>query len=349
MEINKKVNHDSTYPSLPENVKRRCQTSKVKKQNRFYNELLKRHRPPKYIPEEGEIIEVYKIPRNDDNAGLECNRSDTTPVQSKLDRLRSESAHLALHHFSKNSKIFPNMMPKSTDNNNNNVRNTDWQVTYCTTSWENELCDICGQTFTYKCALKRHLQTKHGKNNYICPECDYQSPRVDNIRHLRLYHKLTHTSALIANLKTIKAPMDATAAPQTSYKNIPRGQSPSKKPKNIVKVKVKPTRKAPEPIFKPRRFHTKPVTTPPKCNHHREVTPLNTPSTTSITSSTMDADTDLQDLSWLPTALSPQEGEKEKEKELSTPILDTTPVQDNWNIIDEIGTTEEIVFSVQAV
>ena len=104
MDLNKKVNHESTHPSLPENVKRCCQTSKVKIQNRFYNELLKRHQPPKYTPEEGEIIEVYKIPRNDDNAGLECNRSDTTPIH-KLDRLRSESVRLALHHPSKNSEF----------------------------------------------------------------------------------------------------------------------------------------------------------------------------------------------------------------------------------------------------
>ena len=346
MEINKKVNHESIHPSLPENVKRRRQTSKVKIQNRFYNELLKRHRPPKYTPEEGEIITVYKIPRNDDNAGLECNRSDTTPVQSKLDHLRSESARLALHHPSKNSKNFPNMRPKSTDNNNNITKNTDWQITYCPTSSETELCDICGQTFTYKCALKRHLQTKHGNNSYICPECDYQSPRVDNIRrHLRRYHKLTHISALITNLQTTRVPMDANAAPQTTSKKSHWGQSPPEKPKNIIKMRVKSTRAAPEPILKPRRFHTKPVTIPPKRNHHqKEVTPFNTPSTTPIASPTMYVDMDLRDLSWLPTALSPQE-----EKELSTPILDATPVQDNWNIIDEIGTTEEITFSVQAV
>ena len=306
MEINKKANHESTHPSLPENMKWCRQTSKVKIQNRFYNELLKRHRPPKYTPEEGEIIEVYKIPRNDDNAGLECNRSDTTPVQSKLDRLRSESARLALHHSSKNSKNFPNMRPKSTDNNNNNAKNTDWQITYCPTPTETELCDICGQTFTYKCALKRHLQTKHGNNNYICPECDYQSPWVDNIRrHLRRYHKLTHISALIANLQTIRVPMDANVAPQTASKKLHRGQSPPEKLKNIIKMRVKSTRVAPEPILKPRRFHTKPVTTPPKCNHHqKEVTPLNTPSTTPIASPTTYVDMDLRDLSWLPTASS---------------------------------------------
>ena len=346
MEINKKVNHESTHPSLPENVKRCRQTSKVKIHNRFYNELLKRHRPPKYTPEKGEIIEVYKIPRNDDNAGLECNRSDTTPIQSKLDCLRSKSAGLALHHPSKNSKNFPNMRQKSTDNNNNITKNIDWHITHCPTPSEFELCDICGQTITYKCALKRHLETQHGNNSYICPECNYQSPRVDNIRrYLRRYHKLTHISALIANLQTIRVPMDANAAPQTTSKKSHRGQSPPKKPKNIIKMRVKSTRATFEPTI--RRFHTKPVTIPPKRNHHqKEVTPFNTPSTTPIASPTMHVDMDLKDLSWLPTALLPQ---VEKEKELSTPILDETPVQDNWNIIDEIGTTEEITFPVQAV
>ena len=96
---------------------------------------------------------------------------------------------------------------------------------------------------------------------------------------------------------------------------------------------------------KPRRFHTKPVTIPPKHNHPpKKAAPLNTPSTTPIVLPTTEVDTDMRDLSWLPIALSPQE-----ENDLSTPILNVTPVQENWNIIDEIGITEEITFSVQAV
>ena len=65
------------------------------------------------------------------------------------------------------------------------------------------------------------------------------------------------------------------------------------------------------------------------------------------------------DLSWLPTALhsSPKklpelleqpETAPEPLPEFSTPILDSTPIQDNWNILDEIGATEEVPFDLQA-
>ena len=184
MEPNKKLNHQSTHTSLPENVKwHRSKTSKVNIQNRFYNELLKRHKPPKYTPEEGEIIRVFKILRNYDNTGLECNHSDlTTLVQSKLDCLCSELVHLSLYCSSKNSKNFLNMRSKSANTNINDTNNTNWQITYSPTPSETELCDICGLTFTFKCALKRHLESKHGSKTYICPEYDYQSPRVDNMR-----------------------------------------------------------------------------------------------------------------------------------------------------------------------
>ena len=88
MEINKKVNHEKTDTSLLENMKQhRLKTSKVNIQNSFYNELLKRHKSSKYIPE-GEIVEIFKIPGNSDNTGLECNYFEpATPIQSKLDHL----------------------------------------------------------------------------------------------------------------------------------------------------------------------------------------------------------------------------------------------------------------------
>ena len=237
------------------------------------------------------------------------------------------------------------MRPKSADKNNNN---TNWDITYTPTPSETELCDICGQTFTYKCALIRHVESMHGNKTFICPECNYQSPRVDNIRrHLRGYHRLIHTSTLIANLQTVRTTTQAVMAPPATSHKIQKCKNQPEKSKNIVKVKLKSTPGNPITVPKPKlkKFHTKPVTVPPKRNH-KSSTPLHPTSTTPVDSSTNDVDTDLIDLSWLPTALSPRQ---EDVNELSTPILDKTPVQEDWNIMDVIGTTEEIIFSVQAV
>ena len=69
----------------------------------------------------------------------------------------------------------------------------------------------------------------------------------------------------------------------------------------------------------------------------------------------------LADLSWLPTALHSLPGVPELpdsleqpeiipelSPELSTPIADSTPIQDTWNILDESGATEEISLDLQA-
>ena len=66
----------------------------------------------------------------------------------------------------------------------------------------------------------------------------------------------------------------------------------------------------------------------------------------------------LVDLTWLPIALSPpghpplpdslEQPEISPAYELSTPIVNNTPIQDQWNILDEIGATEEISFDLQA-
>ena len=65
MEINMKPTQESTHTSLPEktkwHIKLHTSKSKVKLQNKFYNELLKTNKPPKYVPEEGEIVEFLKI------------------------------------------------------------------------------------------------------------------------------------------------------------------------------------------------------------------------------------------------------------------------------------------------
>ena len=104
-----KLTHESTHASLPEKTKRHpkiyTSKSKVKIQNKFYNELLKINKPPKYVPEEGEIVEIFKIPKNIEKHGLEYNCSDTPLTLPKLDHLQSELVHLELHHFEKKLEI----------------------------------------------------------------------------------------------------------------------------------------------------------------------------------------------------------------------------------------------------
>ena len=73
--------------------------------------------------------------------------------------------------------------------------------------------------------------------------------------------------------------------------------------------------------------------------------PTSNTSTQPVECPTNTVDTDLTDLSWLPTALYP---ENELSSELCTPVLNSTPIQEQWNIVDQIGVTEEISFDLQA-
>ena len=82
--------------------------SRVKIQNKFYNELLKTTKPPKYVPEEGKIVEIFKIPKRIEKFRLECNRSDTSPTQSKLDRLQSKLVHVKQYNSEENWKFSEN-------------------------------------------------------------------------------------------------------------------------------------------------------------------------------------------------------------------------------------------------
>ena len=63
MENNSKLTHESTCASLAEKMKWHpkiyTSKSKVKIQNKFYNERLKINKPSKYVPEEGEIVEIF--------------------------------------------------------------------------------------------------------------------------------------------------------------------------------------------------------------------------------------------------------------------------------------------------
>ena len=67
-------------------------------------------------------------PKNIKNHGLEFNHSDTPPMQSKLDCLWSELAHLEQHHFRKNSENLDKMPKKKV---NPGETNSTWIITHC--------------------------------------------------------------------------------------------------------------------------------------------------------------------------------------------------------------------------
>ena len=204
----------------------------------------------------------------------------------------------------------------------------------------------------------------HSNKTYICPHCNYRSTRVDNIRrHLRTFHKITKTAPLIANLQTI---VSSPAKPKDAH------PAPVKTNKIKTKIYILGSRGCPPKDARPdertlcnpdvsrtKRFHTLPVTKPLICNKlqlRKDTTPPPPPSPPSPPS-----EASLVDLSWLPTALHPSlrqpklsdlleqpEIVPEPLPELSTPILDSTPIQDNWNILDEIGATEKVPFDLDA-
>ena len=242
MEMNLKVTQKSTHLSLPEKTKwhpkRHTSKIKVKIQNKFYNELLKTNKPSQYVPEEGEIVEIFEIPKYAENHGLECNCSDTPATQQKLNHLWSEVVRCELHHFEKNLENLAKMSRNKVD-----------------TGETNDNKDL------------------HSNKTYIFPHCNYCSTRVDNIRrHLRRFHKITKTAPLIANLETIVStktklkPKDA-SAPVKTNKIKARIRIPSNRghPSKKTSRKEEETPKNPD-VNRTRIFHTKPVTKPPIWN-----------------------------------------------------------------------------------
>ena len=50
-------------------------------------------------------------------------------------------------------------------------------------------CDQCGESFTQKCHLNRHKESKHGGVKYSCDKCSYSANRRDNLnRHMKKKH-----------------------------------------------------------------------------------------------------------------------------------------------------------------
>lgn len=54
----------------------------------------------------------------------------------------------------------------------------------------NNVCHICGKTFTYRKHLQRHEKTHYPQKMLHCPLCDYKNIRSDKLRaHVRTHHK----------------------------------------------------------------------------------------------------------------------------------------------------------------
>ena len=50
-------------------------------------------------------------------------------------------------------------------------------------------CDHCGESFTQKCHVNRHIISVHERKEYECDHCDYTANRKDNIkRHMKSKH-----------------------------------------------------------------------------------------------------------------------------------------------------------------
>ena len=104
--------------------------------------------------------------------------------------------------------------------------NQEWKISYYPSKTE-LLCETCGQTFTYTSAFCRHMKIQHKPRNLICFECDYQTPRQDNMRrHLRMVHRLVKVGEVLDTLNkvcisnrpllAIKATKGKTKKPQPS-------------------------------------------------------------------------------------------------------------------------------------
>ena len=126
------------------------------------------------------------------------------------------------------------------------------------------------------------MQDHHGNQTLICPDCNYQTPRKDNLRHhLKTAHKYVQVRDKLDSVDTVCK----------SKKKQDAGKAPVKSKKNIIKTKLKPMTSDQDYIYKQilankkpyqwakeqfrekrstkvksmtKQFTTKPVTTPPK-------------------------------------------------------------------------------------
>ena len=160
----------------------------------------------------------------------------------------------------KKAEILQKTMPDPLPNNQ------EWKISYYPSKTE-LLCETCGQMFTYTSAFRRHMKIQHKPRNLICYECDYQTPRRDNMRrHLRMVHRLVKVGEVLDTLNEVcisnrpllagKATKDKTKKPQPSVitmklpapiTDVPRKSTSKPKGKNLAT------------LLNTKQFHTKPI------------------------------------------------------------------------------------------
>ena len=232
--------------------------------------------------------------------------------------------------------------------------NHEWEIRYYPVQSELSLCDTCGQTFTYISALRRHIQVQHKPRNLICHECDYQTPRRDNMRrHLRLVHKMVKAGEVLNNLHEIYTrprALQAGKATKISKRTVSKPSIITMKlpgPSNVVPAEPTPETddEVPVPTLNTQKqFHTKLIGKLPKRKKNQDDldTLLDTlPDTISSTLiDSLHTTDNLQDNT-------PSTSIDSLDKSLDTPILLDTPTQEevqDWCTLDSIGTTDQLLF-----
>ena len=108
-----------------------------KMQDLFYRDLLDNYIENSYEPEEGEIVEIFKIPcKLKENTGLECNKNNPSmSKQSALNMPRSESQYPKPHQRQKKTcQISSNSDKNSLSKNITTMDNSQkWLITHCPT------------------------------------------------------------------------------------------------------------------------------------------------------------------------------------------------------------------------
>ena len=195
---------------------------------------------------------------------------------------------------------------------------------------------------------------QHRPKNLICHECDYQTPRRDNMRrHLQMVHRLVKVGEILDSLKEVcisnrpfqvdKATKDKLKKPKPSIITVklpaPNNDAPRKSTYKTNKKNLA------TPLNTQKQFHTKPIKKLPK--RHKKDDTTSTPVTeipdtfpSTISSTLIDSLDSSADTSTLIDSLD--------NPSLDTPVLLDTPTQQqefqDWCILDSIGTTDELLF-----
>ena len=149
----------------------------------------------------------------------------------------------------------------------------EWKISYYPVKTELLLCDTCGQTFT-------HMQVQHKPMNLICHECDYQTPRRDNMwRHLRMVHRLVKVGEVLNNLYEVCTSRSRPLQASKATKDLKSRSKPSiitvKLPAPINDTPGKPTSKTYDDNLAitlniPKQCHIEPIKKLPKRNKKQD-------------------------------------------------------------------------------